>query len=251
MAEDETPKYELNINAIGELKEAIDKNITTLANEICTYDNIRKYIEIYRRKNRTHYVVSSEIVAKIQNELESLSPNCDEQYEEYLTATSRLQIMTDKTNRFATTNHLMQQEFLKVTQAIVNHFITINALEMARDDLLPLVGSEIILGKGRNTENESLELSHNVIRLFQCLLERNVGSAIENIEQLKKIDLPQEVFATLNKDIEGYLHNLNKAESIKEGIEELDFNKTLESTIAKEKNISLTFDSPHFTDNIN
>lgn len=239
--DEEKPKYELNPSAIRDLKNAIDKNITTLSNEILGYDAIRKYIEVYIKKNRSHYIVSAEMVKKIEEELKSLSPQIDKQYSKYLTTSSQLQIMTDKTNRFATTNQLMQQELLKVSQAIVNHFITINSLEMARDDLLPLVGSELALNQRRSTENESLGLSHNVIGLFQSLLERNVVSAVENIEQLKKIDLPQDIFVALNKDIEGYLKNLNQADSIEEEINHFDIDKMENSIVSNAENVLLTY----------
>lgn len=49
---------------------------------------------------------------------------------------------------------------------------------------------------------------------------------------------------TLDKILKLLNISLNKEE-----IEELDFNRALESAIANEKNIFLTFSSPHFTDN--
>lgn len=220
--EPSSPEYVLNPVAIAELKESIDSNISNLSNELLGYDSIRKYIEVYRRKNRTHYMVATDTVDKIRDELSTLDPQKDEEYERFLTATSRLQIMSDKANRFATTNHIMQQELLKVNQAIVNHFVTINALEMARDDLLPLIGSELALGQGRNTENRSLELSQNVMQLFQSLLDRNVDSAVENMEQLRRTSLSADVFESLNRDIQVYLQGLDRAGHINSRIESLD-----------------------------
>ncbi len=227
--EEEAPKYVLNPSAIEDLKQAIDTNISTLSKELLGYDAIRKYIEVYRRKNRSHYMVATDMSTKIQEELGSLDPHKDEEYARFLTASSRLQIMNDKSNRFATTNHLMQQELLKINQAIVNHFITINALEMARDDLLPLVGSELALGQGRSTENQSLELTQNVMHLFQSLLDRNVDSAVENMEQLRRSSLSADIFAALNKDIEVYLQGLNQASHIEERIEYLDIDQVGEA----------------------
>lgn len=223
--ESESPEYVLNANAVEELKESIDANISTLSTELLGYDAIRKYIEVYRRKNRTHYIVANDMVSKIQTELENLDPHKDEEYEKFLTASSRLQIMTDKSNRFATTNHLMQQELFKVNQAIVNHFITINALEMARDDLLPLVGSELALGKGRTTENQSLELSQNVMQLFQSLLDRNVDGAVKNMEQLRCSNLSADIFESLNQDIQVYLQGLNQASHLEKKMENLDIDQ--------------------------
>lgn len=223
---DEETTYELNPTAIKELKKAIDTNIATLSKEILGYDAMRKYIEVYRKKNQSHYVAASEMIAKIKDELSQLDPRDDNEYASFLTANSRLQIMTEKENRFATTNYLMQQELLKVNQAIVNHFITINALEMARDDLLPLINSELAIGKGRNTENQSLEISQNVINLFKSLLDRNVDGAVDNIEKLRSSSLSTDILASLNKDVEIYLQELNQAGYIAPEIEPQAINQS-------------------------
>lgn len=222
---EEEPKYVFNPSAIEDLKGAIESNIKSLTDEVVAYDAIRKYIEVYRRKNRSHYIVASDMTNRLRKLVSSLDPKKDEDYERFLSASSQLQIMTDKANRFATTNHLMQQELIKVNQALVNHFVTINALEMARDDLLPLVGSEIAIGMGRERENVSLELSHNVIELFQSLLTRNVEGAVSNMEALKTSSLPSSIFASLNDDIQVYLDELNKVSLVGEKVEMFDMDK--------------------------
>ena len=116
--------------------------------------------------------------------------------------------MKDKTNRFFTSNHLMKQELFKINQAIVNHFITINALEMARDDLMPLIGSELALTRGRESENSAIELSQSMVNLFKSLLSRNVEGALENMVKLKEMNLPESIYQTLNQDIEIYLKKI-------------------------------------------
>ena len=223
--EDEKPKLVLNPGAIQELKDAIDSNIESLSKELLGYDAIRRYIEAYRKKNRSHLLLAMAETEKVDQEVNSLNPDKEEEYAAFLLATSRLQIMRDKTNRFSTSNHLMKQELLKVNQAIVNHFITINALEMARDDLLPLIGSELALTQGRNTENKSLDLSGNVIGLFQSLLSRNVTGAVEYMEKLKQSSLSADTFALLNKDIEVYLQGLNQASQLEGKVESLDIDQ--------------------------
>lgn len=225
VVEDEEPKLVLNPSAIQELKDAIDSNIESLSKELLGYDAIRRYIETYRMKNRSHLLVAMSETEKVESEVKSLSPEKEDEYAAFLLATSRLQIMRDKTNRFSTSNHLMKQELLKVNQAIVNHFITINALEMAKDDLLPLIGSELALTQGRNTENKSLDLSENVIGLFQSLLSRNVAGAVENMEKLKGANLSADTFALLNRDIEVYLQGLNQAAQLEGRVESLDIDQ--------------------------
>lgn len=221
----EEPKVVFNASAIQELKDAIEQNITVLSQELLGYDEIRKYIEVYRRKNRSHYLVAREMEEELKTSLAHLDPKKEEEYATFLEQSSLIQIMGDKKNRFATTNQIMQQELFKINQAIVNHFITINALEMARDDLLPLIGSELAIYQGRDTENKALEVSQSVIGLLQSLLTRNVDTAVQNMEQLKQASLPEEVFASLNKDIRVYLEGINQASTMISKVESLDIDK--------------------------
>ena len=137
-----------------------------------------------------------------------------EEYADFLTVGSNLQIIKNKINRFKTSSHLMQQELVKVNQAIINHFITINALEMARDDLLPLINAELAIGKGRNTENQSLQITQNVFDLFQSLLTRNAEAAEQNMQLLQKSTLSNEIISVLSQDIETYLNGLNQARQV-------------------------------------
>lgn len=212
----EEAKLVLDPVAVEELKTAIDTNIKKLSNELLGYDAIRKYIEVYYRKNYAHYMVAQSEIKKLENKVGELNPEDDESYIEFLEANSHLQIMRDKTNRFKTSSQLMKQELAKVNTAIVTHFITINALEMARDDLLPLIGSELALSKGLDTESSSLELSQSVIELFQSMLERNADKAVFNMEKLKNSNLPSNIMELLNKDIELYLSGIEKVSELDE-----------------------------------
>lgn len=206
----------LDPDAINELKEKITKNIQKLSEELLNYNDIRKYIESYRRKNNFYLSRILEVLEELQKETNALDPQKEEQYADFLSANSNLQIIKNKTNRFKTSSYLMQQELVKVNQAIINHFITINALEMARDDLLPLINAELAIGKGRNTENQSLKITQNIFDLFQSLLTRNAEAAEHNMQQLQSSNLSNDIIAVLNSDIETYLNGLNQAKQIEE-----------------------------------
>ena len=212
--EEETTEIVLDPIAIEELKEKISNNIKKLSEELLSYDIIRKYIEVYRRKNNFYISKILDVGEELQKEIEELNPNKEEEYADFLSVGSNLQIIKNKINRFKTSSHLMQQELVKVNQAIINHFITINALEMARDDLLPLINAELAIGKGRNTENQSLQITQNVFDLFQSLLTRNAEAAEQNMQLLQKSTLSNEIISVLSQDIETYLNGLNQARQV-------------------------------------
>jgi len=202
--------FNLSSDVIEELNISINDNISILSKELLGYDTIRKYISVYITKNKLHLEVVKNSISHLEEQLGNLNPENEDEYFEYLNVTSHLQIMKQKENRFMTSSTLMKQELFKINQMIVNHFITVNALEMARDDLMPLVGSELAISFGRNSENEALELSRNVMELFQSILTRNVDSAVYNMEKLKEIGINDETFALINKDINIYINGLEQ-----------------------------------------
>ena len=222
---EEKPKLKLNNDAVSKLKENIDTQISSLSKELVGYDSIRKYLEVYRKKNHSYYLVSLEMLKRIEKELSELDPNNEEDYDRFVELSTLLQIMRDKTNRFLTANQIAKQELLRINQTIANHFITINALETAKNDLIPLIGSEIAIGMGRNTENEALKLSQNLIGLFESLLTKNTDKALDNMELLRESHLPEEIYGALNSDITTYLKNVSESNRLTERVEKYDIDE--------------------------
>lgn len=202
----EEPKYILNTQALNELKEKIDKNIQNLSSELLQYNIFRKYIDAYIKKNEIY-------LNKINNVLKELLDEKDRQNEEdystLLLTSTNLQIIKSKLERFKTSKILMQQELIKINQAIVNHFTTINALEMAKNDLLPLIATEATLNNGINTEYKSIEMTQNIFNLFKSLLDKNQEDTNQNIELLKQSSLSSDMLSKINADVELYLHQLS------------------------------------------
>lgn len=199
----------IKLEAIPKLKEAINANINILSNELLTYDKIRKYIIEYAKKNREYVIKTSEIVALLETKINEVNPNDPYGYIDSLQVSSQLQIAREKQNRFNTSNQLLNQELFKINQAIVNHFITINALEMARDDLLPLISSEILITQGNKDVNSSLELSKNIMDLFKAMLERNVDSTKEVLTKINSIYSLNGTTELLNMHINNYINTID------------------------------------------
>lgn len=214
----------IKLEAIPKLKEAINVNISILSSELLTYDKIRKYIIEYAKKNREYIIKTSEIVTLLENKTNEINPNDPYSYIDSLQISSQLQIVREKQNRFNTSNQLLNQELFKINQAIVNHFITINALEMARDDLLPLISSEILISQGNKDVNSSLELSKNIMNLFKAMLERNVDSTKEVLTKINSIYSLNGTTELLNMHINNYINTIDNTtdkENSKKLIKEL------------------------------
>ena len=213
------PRLLLNRSKLYELERTIDEKVEKLKEELLEYDGIRRYIEEYSKRNRAYGELAESATEEVTTKLTELDPNNDDDYSAYLSTNTLLQILADKQNRFSTVNLLMKKELLKVNQAIVNHFITINSLEMARDDLIPLIESEIILAKGQNSETEAISLSQNVMGLFQALLTRNVDGAMESVEKLQHSNIPEELMTSINNDINTYMQGISQIRLIETKME--------------------------------
>lgn len=223
----------LKPDAISSLKEAIDENIEILKHELLEYDFIQEYIRIFRNKNLDCYDIVEKAKNELSLQLDSIDKDDDRQYEKLLIASANLQILSNKLNQLNTSNHLMKQELLKINQTIINHFITISSLEMARDDLLPLIGSELAINKGKETENQALELSSNIVNLFKAILVRNVSDTVENMEKIKESSIDNSILSLLHTDVSSYLEQLDNYKQV-----------LIETDNLKDKNsYNLTFDN--------
>ena len=199
---------EKTITDVPTLKEAINKNIMILSRELLTFDLVRKYISVYFAKNLEYVNKSSEALALLNERLSKLNPKDTFEYASFLEVNSMKTIMTEKNKRFNVTSSLLNQELYKINAAIVNHFITINALEMARDDLIPLIGSEVIMGKGFISNNNAMQITNDVISLFQAILAQNVEQTKIMLERLN--NMPNIDVTKLNANVNGYIEMLEE-----------------------------------------
>lgn len=199
---------EKTITDIPTLKEAINKNIVILSKELLTFDLVRKYISVYFAKNLEYVNKSSEALALLNERLSKLNPKDTFEYASFLEVNSMKTIMTEKNKRFNVTSSLLNQELYKINAAIVNHFITINALEMARDDLIPLIGSEVIIGTGFISNNNAMQITNDVIGLFQAILSQNVEQTKIMLERLN--NMPNIDVTKLNANVNGYIEMLEE-----------------------------------------
>lgn len=199
---------EKTITDVPTLKEAINKNIVILSKELLTFDLVRKYISVYFAKNLEYVNKSSEALALLNERLSKLNPKDTFEYASFLEVNSMKTIMTEKNKRFNVTSSLLNQELYKINAAIVNHFITINALEMARDDLIPLIGSEVIIGTGFISNNNAMQITNDVIGLFQAILAQNVEQTKIMLERLN--NMPNIDVTKINANVNGYIEMLEE-----------------------------------------
>lgn len=236
-------KKEVNIvfnpDAINQLAQKIDEQIKILYNEFRQYEGMSNYIDAYRKKNNAMYEVATKKTAEVKEKLDKIDKNDEELFGDYLKLNTLYNALFDKTNRLLTTNQIMRQNLVSINQNMMMHVLTINTLKMARDDLIPLVISQLAITKGQATEKEGIELSENVFSLFQSLLYRNVEGALDNAKDLRRTIIDPETMDLIDKDIKNYVEQfeLEKGDNISLTTQNL---KEIGSSNDKEKILQIT-----------
>ena len=215
--EKEETRIIFNPDAINQLSQKIDEQIRILYSEFRQYEGMSDYIDAYRKKNNTLFLFVKKKTIEIKEKLDSIDKEDENLFGDYLKLNTLYSALCDKANRLLTTNQIMRQNLLSINQNMMMHVLTINTLKMARDDLIPLVVSQLAITKGQVTEKEGIELSENVFSLFQSLLLRNVEGALDNIRDLRKSIIDPETMALLDKDIKNYVEQF-ELEKSKDGI---------------------------------
>ena len=167
-------KIVLNEESVKELIKNIEGTLKNLKNEYRKYKELLIYTEIYEQKNQEFY----------QKALEVVESNKNIDNEDYNLITN-LDYLKEKATRFKTTDLLIKQNLMSIMGSIKTHNITINALELARDVLIPLVILQLSITSGKENEKMGIELSQDVFSLFQTLLNNNAIGTKKNMERLK------------------------------------------------------------------
>ena len=197
---------EIDLDALAELRRAIDENIKVLSEELEAYDKIRLYLEAYRSKNREYLSKANQLVDDISEELDVLNPEIDEQFDKYVYLKGLLEMTRNKVEMFNTTNVIARQELLRISQASVTHSLAIDALRLSQKDLFPFIGEEYALSKGGESEKRAFELSKNVMDLFETLLHGNIEDSAKKLALIKATEFPQNFL--------GY-QNINEEDQVK------------------------------------
>ena len=216
-----------NPEKIGEVGEQIDIEIAQLAKELKAYSFIKKYIDAYMKvlneylKNLRAFNANL-VLPEITDDLDEIT-----QFSMSLDQSSIKKILQDKIQAFETRLVLMRQELVTVHQAIINHFITINALQTSKMAILPLITTEMAIAKGKTTEGEALQLTGELVNLLQNIVNKNIEATQENLSRLRLSSIPDETYAALSRDVGTYLEKVNQGNAILEGTKPGEISLTL------------------------
>ena len=214
----EEPKVvkKYNPTKVGELQELVDQNILILQQELKGYEFIKKYIEIYLLKLSEYLKRLKEYSLSLDEQPSIYDTDDILEFTQLLNEQSSREIIKNKINTFETIILLMKQELITVHRSIINHFITINSLQTSKSAILPLIATEVAVNIGHKTESNALELTSNLIGLFQNVINKNIEATKTNLELLNSTNLSEDALASINQEISLYLESLNRSNKVLE-----------------------------------
>lgn len=189
----------VNPEVLKELSKSLDDNITNLDIQIIKYREIFKAVGLYLSAIKNYYEVTESIIKKLDKELENIS---DETSYEYLDCIQIKQGLITKLNAYNNTTMMMRQQQVQLFQTIQNHITTRTALQTSKNDIIPVIGSEILFSIGNISQREALELSNNLVILFKGIIGNNTEATKQSLEALKISDIPQELVDSITLYIE-------------------------------------------------
>ena len=201
-------KEELTVDNINKVRSLIDSYIKTLREEIEAYDYFKEYITIYLSKIFEVYKNYHEYGNRIEAEAQLLNPNDIMNYAKVLDYNTKLDVARSREKSLEVSIQVNNQELAKICNIIKSHNNTINALTMAKNDILPLIASEATINRGIHSERESMMLSQNLVGLFQSLVDNNIEDTKKNLDLLQTSPLPQDTLYKVNMDVCTYIEQV-------------------------------------------
>ncbi len=207
----------INVDKLDDVQEEVDEQINTLTTELKGYEFIKKYIEVFLGKLYEHLENLKKYYKSIEDETVDESLDEIEQYTKTLDINSKKEIVLDKINSFETMILLMKQELVTVHRSIINHFMTINSLQTSKSAILPLIVTEVAIGVGKRTEEESMALTGDLIGLFQSVVSKNAEATKANLQRISLLSLSDETYMNMSKEVNKYLESLDRGRAVLAG----------------------------------
>ena len=201
-------EIKLSQEVIKSLKPNFDTQIKVLYDEAQNLLALKNYIEAYYYKNKAFI---KELVTTLEDYREELENTDKSQIFDISNLSSYVSVLENKLNTLSLTDTLLMQEFFKLNQAIVNHATTINSLILSRDVLIPLIGTELVVGNSITNELKSIEVTKNIVSLLNGLITQDIAGSEQILEQLKSTDISKEQLLVLSSAVTNQLNQIASA----------------------------------------
>ena len=204
-------EIKLSPEVIKSLKPNLDIQIKVLYDEAQNLSALKNYVEVYYHKNKAFIKELATTLETYKKKYESTDKS---NIFEISNLSSYISVLENKLNILNLTDTLLMQEFFKLNQATVNHCTTINSLILSRDVLIPLIGTELVVGNSISNELKSIDVTKNIVSLLNGLITQDIAGSEQILEQLKSTDISKEQLLVLSNAVTNQLNQIGIANSL-------------------------------------
>ena len=212
--EQEEPSIDINEEVLGELKKKVVEHINPLYQDIKTFEDLVRYMEVYRKKNL-------EYLDKVNDAIEYYRIRMNEIDKDDVLETLKIDVylkaLNAKRDSFVLTDQLLRNYIYSLYVLIKGDLTTITGLEMARDTLIPLIGASNIMNNGIDNQRMGIEANKYIDKLLESVVSKNNVGMRDNLEELKKLGVSDNQLLEISTDVNKYIEQITSSRELSVG----------------------------------
>ncbi len=183
----------------------LEEELEKLKEELLEFADVRTYLEAYRDKNMDYLDVVTNAYEEILNKVDSETV-CE--------------ILRSKKDKFDIAISSLNRELRIVNQSIVNYFVAINAIEIVKNSLLPVVNVEFETDRNNERTEENNALLECVVKFTKAVLFHDL-EGIENFgEQLKSTNAFKDITPAISSEINTLIEGIKASKELEKDSKE-------------------------------
>ena len=212
--EQEEPSIDINEDVLEELKKKVIEHINPLYQDIKTFEDLVKYMEVYRKKNL-------EYLDKVNDAIEYYRIRMNEIDKDDVLETLKIDVylkaLNAKRDSFVLTDQLLRNYIYSLYVLIKGDLTTITGLEMARDTLIPLIGASNLMNIGIDNQRMGIEANKYIAKLLESVVSKNNVGMRDNLEELRKLGVSDDQLLEISTDVNKYIEQITSSRELSVG----------------------------------
>lgn len=209
--EQEESSIDINEDVLEELKKKVVEHINPLYQDIKTFEDLVKYMEVYRKKNL-------EYLDKVNDAIEYYRIRMNEIDKDDMLETLKIDVylkaLNAKRDSFVLTDQLLRNYIYSLYVLIKGDLTTITGLEMARDTLIPLIGASNLMSIGVDNQRMGIEANKYIAKLLESVVSKNNVGMRDNLEELRKLGVSDDQLLEISTDVNKYIEQITSSREL-------------------------------------
>lgn len=212
--EQEEPSIDINEEVLEELKKKVIEHINPLYQDIKTFEDLVRYMEVYRKKNLEYLDKVNDAIEYYRIRMNEIDKD---DVLEALKIDVYLKALNAKRDSFVLTDQLLRNYIYSLYVLIKGDLTTITGLEMARDTLIPLIGASNIMNIGIDNQRMGIEANKYIAKLLESVVSKNNVGMRDNLEELRKLGVSDDQLLEISTDVNKYIEQITSSRELSVG----------------------------------